>query len=41
MQQQVNARIDQAIADPSSIPKATPPAEDAEPEVVPGVGQSR
>jgi len=25
MQQQVNARIDQAIADPASIPKATPP----------------
>ena len=37
LQQQVNARIDQAITNPASIPKATPPSGDDAPPVVPGV----
>lgn len=37
LQQQVDARIAQAIADPASIPKATPPSADDAPPVVPGV----
>jgi conjugal transfer mating pair stabilization protein TraG len=37
LQQQVNARIDQAMANPASIPKAAPPSNDDGPPVVPGV----